>query len=85
MTMESTPFYPLSESIKNNRPLIIFLRNNRKLIGYLRAYDRHMNLILENVKEIQSKETQNKNKNFYERYFSKLVLRGDSVVIILPF
>jgi small nuclear ribonucleoprotein D2 len=83
--MESTPFYSLSESIKNNRPLIIFLRNNRKLIGYLRAYDRHMNLILENVKEIQSKETSSKTRNFNERYFSKLVLRGDSVVIILPF
>jgi small nuclear ribonucleoprotein D2 len=83
--MESSPFYSLSESIKNNRPIIIFLRNNRKLIGYLRAYDRHMNLILENVKEIQSKETSAKIKNFNERYFSKLVLRGDSVVIILPF
>lgn len=83
--MESTPFCPLSDSVKNNRPLIIFLRNNRKLVGYLRAYDRHMNLVLENVKEICNKKNFSQNGNFNERYFSKLILRGDSIVIILPF
>ena len=31
---------------------MISLRNNRKLLGRVRAFDRHMNLILENVQEV---------------------------------
>lgn len=72
-----------SESIFNNRPVMIFIRNNKKLLGYIRAYDRHMNLVLENVKEIRTIRNAKGKLEFHEKYFSKLILRGDSIVLSL--
>lgn len=54
----------------------------------VRAFDRHMNLLLENVLEMwtevpkgnKGKKTHPANK---ERYHSKMFLRGDSVILIL--
>lgn len=82
--MEQTPLSLLSKTILKNRPIIIFIRNNRKLLGYLRAYDKHLNLILENVKELRTNVNFGSNNNFRERFFSKMILRGDSIVVIVP-
>jgi len=74
----------LSQSVLKNRPIIIFIRNNRKLLGYLRAYDKHLNLILENVKELRTSFNIKQKVNYRERFFSKLILRGDSVILVIP-
>jgi small nuclear ribonucleoprotein (snRNP)-like protein len=43
------PFRLLKESVVNSTPVLINLRNNKKLLGHIRAYDRHFNMVLENV------------------------------------
>ncbi len=63
-------------------PVIISLRNNHKLIARVKAFDRHCNLVLENVKELWT-EKKNKQTINRERFISKLFLRGDSVIVIL--
>jgi small nuclear ribonucleoprotein D2 len=76
------PFVFLSKCIIENSPLIIFMRNNKKLFGYVRAFDRHMNLIMENVKELWVDKNFQKKNIYHEKIFSKLILRGDSIILI---
>ena len=80
----NTPFSLLSDIVAMNRPVVIFIRNNKKLFGYLRAFDKHMNLALENVRELYCIKNKNKCITYHERYISKMLLRGDSIVLILP-
>lgn len=72
-----------SKIILDNRPVVIFIRNNKKLVGYIRAFDRHMNLVIENAKEIWTSGYPTKKIEFHEKFFSKLVLRGDSLILVL--
>ena len=46
------PLSVLTTSVKSNSQVLINLRNNRKLLAHVKAFDRHMNMILENVKEL---------------------------------
>ena len=64
-------------------------RNNRKLLARVKAFDRHCNMVLENVKEMWTvtpktgkgqKKAKLVNK---ERFISQLFLRGDSVILVL--
>jgi small nuclear ribonucleoprotein (snRNP)-like protein len=41
-----------SQAVKNHNQVLINLRNNRKLLARVKAFDRHSNMILENVKEV---------------------------------
>ncbi len=64
------------------------MRNNRKILARVRAFDRHMNMVLENVLEMWTEIPKgNKGKKSHpvnkERYISKMFLRGDSVIFIL--
>ncbi|KAI5966404.1 SMD2 [Candida pseudojiufengensis] len=81
------PMSLLNQAKKQNSPVIISCRNNHKLVGKIRAFDRHCNLIMENVKELWTDLVTNefgkKKQVPKERYISKLFLRGDSVIIIL--
>lgn len=36
----------------SHEQVLINLRNNRKLLARVKAYDKHMNMVLENVKEM---------------------------------
>jgi small nuclear ribonucleoprotein D2 len=69
--------------------VLINCRNNRKLLGRVKAFDRHCNMVLENVKEMwtilpKSGKGKKKAKPLgKERFISKLFLRGDSVIIVL--
>ena len=38
--------------------VLISCRNNRKLLGRVKAFDRHCNMVLENVKEMWTEVTQ---------------------------
>ncbi|XP_020590310.1 probable small nuclear ribonucleoprotein Sm D2 [Phalaenopsis equestris] len=69
--------------------VLINCRNNRKLLGRVRAFDRHCNMVLENVREMWTevpKTGKGKKKALpvnKDRFISKMFLRGDSVIIVL--
>lgn len=78
-----SPLDFLSESIAIGKPVIVFIRNNRKLFGFLKAFDKHINLVLEDVKELWSTAKINGKIIQQEKFIPKMILRGDSVVMIL--
>ncbi|KAJ3404423.1 hypothetical protein CcCBS67573_g00758 [Chytriomyces confervae] len=78
------PLSVLTQSVKNNTQILVSCRNNRKLLARVKAFDRHCNMVLENVKEMWTetpkagkgkKKAKPVNK---DRFISKLFLRGDS-------
>lgn len=93
------PLRILSNAVQNSDSVLISLRNNHKLVAKVKAFDRHCNMVLENVKEFwyeesnSGSEKQNKtkstkskaNKVLRERFVSKMFLRGDSVVVVLKY
>lgn len=79
-----TPMCLLSNIIKENKLMIVFLRNNKKIIANLKAFDKHFNLILENIREIWNDNNQNGKIIYKERHIGKMILRGDSVILIIP-
>ena len=82
------PLSVLTQSVKSNTQVLINCRNNKKLLGRVKAFDRHCNMVLENVKEMWTevpKTSKGKapppiNK---DRFISKMFLRGDSVIVVL--
>ncbi|CXH96908.1 small nuclear ribonucleoprotein Sm D2, putative [Plasmodium berghei] len=83
---ENGPLGLLSECVKDNAQVLINCRNNRKLLGRVKAFDRHCNLLLTEVREIWVeviKDKKKKKKINKDRYISILFLRGDSVILIL--
>ncbi|CEG01295.1 Ribonucleoprotein LSM domain,eukaryotic/archaea-type [Ostreococcus tauri] len=83
------PLSVLTASVKANTQVLINCRNNRKLLARVKAFDRHCNMVLENVKEIWtevpktgkgSAKAKPVNK---DRFVSKMFLRGDSVILVL--
>ncbi|KAG0052850.1 Small nuclear ribonucleoprotein Sm D2 [Gryganskiella cystojenkinii] len=82
------PLSVLQQSVKNHTQILISCRNNRKLLARVKAFDRHCNMVLENVKEMWTEVPKNsKGKKAKpvnkERFISKLFLRGDSVILVL--
>jgi small nuclear ribonucleoprotein D2 len=81
------PLSLLKDAVRTNSQILIYCRNNRKLLGRIRAFDRHMNIILEAVCEIWSEMMKGKNKQHKlrnrERFISKMFLRGDSIILIV--
>jgi small nuclear ribonucleoprotein D2 len=80
----SGPLSVLTTSVKTNSQILINCRNNRKLLANVKAFDRHCNMILENVREFWTEVPKGKgaavNK---DRFISKMFLRGDSVILVL--
>src|SRR6218665_538831 len=46
------PLSLLTESVKTNNQVLINCRNNKKLLGRVKAFDRHFNMVLTDVKEM---------------------------------
>ena len=46
------PLSTLAKSVKSRQLVLISCRNNRKLLARVKAFDRHCNMVLENVKEV---------------------------------
>lgn len=71
---------------RTHTQVLISCRNNHKLLARVKAFDRHCNMVLENVKEMwtekQGKGTNAKTVN-RDRFVSKMFLRGDGVVLVL--
>ena len=70
--------------------VLINCRNNRKVLGRLKAYDRHFNMVLENVREMWVETERGSAADggkprhvLKDRLIAKLFLRGDSVVVVV--
>ena len=83
------PLSLLLHSMRTNSQVLINVRNNHQLLARVKAFDRHCNMVLENVEEVWTevpktgkgkKKAKPVNK---ERYISKMFLRGDSVILVL--
>jgi len=87
--LKSGPFSVLYHAVRGNTQVLVNVRNNHKLLARVKAYDRHMNLVLEDVKEMwteSSKGGKGKTRGMAinkDRYVSKMFLRGDSVILIV--
>ena len=46
------PLSVLQAAVQNHDQVLISLRNNRKLLARIKAFDRHSNMVLINVKEV---------------------------------
>ena len=84
---ETGPLSVLMQSVKNNTQVLINCRNNHKLLARVKAFDRHFNMVLENVKEMWTEQPKGSkgqgaavNK---DRFINKMFLRGDSVILVL--
>lgn len=66
---DQRPFDTLNEFL--NQKVVIKLKENCELTGVLKAFDAHMNAVLENA-------TDPKTKKEYE----KILVRGDTIVFI---
>jgi len=82
------PLSVLQTAVQNHDQVLISLRNNRKLLARIKAFDRHSNMVLINVKEmwteipVSSNGKKGKAIN-KDRFVSKMFLRGDNVVLVL--
>jgi small nuclear ribonucleoprotein D2 len=83
------PLSVLNTAVLNHDQVLISLRNNRKLLARVKAFDRHSNMVLINVKEMwteipRSTTSGKKGKPINkDRFISKMFLRGDNVVLVL--
>ena len=58
------------------KEIIVYLKNNKQMVGTLLAFDIHINIVLDNAKEIESGEI--------KRNFGLTFLRGDTIIFISP-
>ena len=72
--MTQRPFDLLNDAI--GREVLVMLKDDVQFRGTLKAFDVHMNIVLENAQELQDGEMKTK--------FGKLILRGDNVLYISP-
>mmetsp|Transcript_4054 Transcript_4054/g.14318 ORF Transcript_4054/g.14318 Transcript_4054/m.14318 type:complete len:142 (+) Transcript_4054:178-603(+) len=87
--LKTGPMSILHDAVTNNEQVLINVRNNRKLLGRVKAFDRHCNMVLTGVREMWTEQPRSKtgkaakpiNKS---RFISKMFLRGDSVICVLP-
>lgn len=59
-----------------NKEVLVYLKGNQQFVGTLLAFDIHINLVLDNTKEIQDNEI--------KRSIGLTFLRGDTIIFISP-
>ncbi len=58
------------------KEVLVQLKSNRQMVGTLLAFDIHINVVLDNAKEILDDET--------KRNIGLTFLRGDTIIFISP-
>ena len=58
------------------KEILVHLKNERQLVGTLLAFDIHVNIVLDNAKEMESGEV--------KRNIGLTFLRGDTIIFISP-
>ena len=59
-----------------NKRVIVELKNNKQYLGTLKAFDIHINVVLEEAEEREAGET--------KRKLGLVFIRGDTITIISP-
>jgi len=72
--MANRPFDLLNDSI--GKEVLVTLKGAVQVRGTLKAFDVHMNIVLENAEQLENGEAKTK--------YGKLMVRGDSVIMISP-
>jgi small nuclear ribonucleoprotein D2 len=85
---EHGPFSLLHHAVRDKTQLVVWMRNDHKLLAGIKAFDRHGNLVLTNVKEIWyevPKRKKGKKKRRIERskFMNLVFLRGDNVITVV--
>lgn len=70
----SRPFDALN--LARNKRVLVEMKNNKQYIGILKAFDPHINLVLENAEEHIDGEI--------KRKLGIVFIRGDTITIISP-
>ena len=58
------------------KEILVCLKNNKQLVGTLLAFDIHVNVVLDNAKEMDNGEV--------KRNIGLTFLRGDTIIFISP-
>jgi len=58
------------------KEVLVSLKGDRQFVGTLLAFDIHINLVLDNIKEIENNEV--------KRSLGLTFLRGDTIIFISP-
>jgi len=58
------------------KEVIVELKNDKQLVGTLLAFDIHINIVLDNTKELEGGEV--------KRNMGLVFLRGDTIIFISP-
>jgi len=58
------------------KDVLVQLKNNRQMVGTLLAFDIHINVVLDNTREIVEGEN--------KKSFGLTFLRGDTIIFISP-
>ena len=74
MSESDRPLDALNQS--RNKRVVVELKNNKVYIGKLKAFDIHINTVLEEAEEHQDGELKSK--------VGTLFIRGDTIVLISP-
>jgi small nuclear ribonucleoprotein len=72
--MVNRPFDMLNDSI--GKEVLVKLKGDVSIRGTLKAFDVHMNVVLENADELEDGNPKTK--------YGKVMLRGDSVILVSP-
>ncbi|MEM4271197.1 MAG: LSM domain-containing protein [Candidatus Pacearchaeota archaeon] len=59
-----------------DKRVIVELKNNKQYIGFLKAFDIHINVVLEDAEEVFEGEV--------KRKMGVVFLRGDTITVISP-
>jgi len=63
-------------NISKGKEVLVHLKGDREVVGTLLAFDIHINLVLDNIKEMQNNEI--------KRKLGLTFLRGDTIIFISP-
>lgn len=63
-------------NLAKNKSVVVELKNGLVIRGKLLAFDIHLNVVLDDAEQLE--------KNEVSRKFGRLLIRGDTVILIIP-